>query len=435
MAFPNGIDDSALNGDPYGTATGHVWNDCTGLFPGYSIPTPSSNTTSDYILKNPSYIPDYNGSQGHPINDVVFMNAMIDEIETNVANGSITFPSSTGGNSTRATINDKKVFVSGMSNGANMALRLARELSGRIAAAAIESGGEGARPTNPANWVANKPKNTPTYVLPANSGNSNTPYLPLLPSDTNASNPGACTASQTNLPDPSNPNHPAGPVPLFLVKGNADIFVAYRGGTSNSSSSTWYIPYNNDVTGTVTGADLNSFPNYPWAPLAWPKLGVSYVDPWQFTFTAQPGMATASPLSCNSSTRTCQETNAPTSPAGQTTIGNILARYSITSPPSAYLLQTYYGVDETNTNGHSGTSPVKSDIVSRSGQSGTCDQYGSGRSAVVSCIATNNGHIQPSTLIRYTDENYGMLTLGNQDHDMETALEEWLFFSQQQQHP
>jgi poly(3-hydroxybutyrate) depolymerase len=396
VAFPNGVVDTVgtANGNANIGGTGHVWNDCTGLFPGYG-----STYSVDKVLQNIA--------PPNPVNDVAFIDQMINEIEANVRNGTAEIDK-VGGGTANATVDDKRIYVTGMSNGANMALRLARELP-RIAAAAIESGGEGARPANASNWGQKsiKPTNTPTYVLPANDSNSSpsVSYLPLTASDNNyCATPGYIA-------------------PLFMIKGNADIFIAYGGGTSNSSSSTWYLPYNPILNNPGTGPDLNAFPNGGYLP--WPRGWSTYKDPWAFTFSQNAnGIYGYSASACTTSNNvtTCQDQNAPTNPQNLTTLGNILARYGLGgTAPTAYTLQTY--------NPYVETSGVQSDIVSATFGSGFCDQYGSGRAMLVSCIATNNGHVQPSRVIPWADNGYsGEATYGQQNHDMETAVEEWYFF-------
>jgi poly(3-hydroxybutyrate) depolymerase len=390
VAFPNGVVDGVgtANGNANIGLPGHAWNDCTGLLPGYG-----SGFSTDKVLQGQA--------PPNPVNDVAFIDQMIDQIEAYVSNHQADVKNA-GGTSANATVDDKRIYVTGMSNGANMALRLARELP-RIAAAAIESGGEGARPANASNWGQKliKPTNTPTYVLPANDSNSSpsVSYLPLTASDSNF-----CAT-------------PGNTAPLFMVKGNADIFIAYGGGTSNSSSSTWYLPYNPILNNPGPAPDQGAFPHGSLA-FPWPRGSQNqYYDPWKFTFN--PGPVYSYQLSSN-------DQNAPTNPQNLTTLGNILARYGLSgTAPTAYTLQTYNPYDETI----SGTSgDPSSDIVSATFGPGLCDQYGSGRAMVVSCIATNNGHVQPSRLIAWSPQGTYEGQYGQQNHDMETAVEEWYFF-------
>jgi hypothetical protein len=146
-------------------------------------------------------------------------------------------------------------------------------------------------------------------------------------------------------------------VPLWLIKGDADIYSTYVGGQTTGSlgdHSNWWLPYE--------------------------------------------------PLSNG---------NATTNPTDLTVIGLIWLRYdlssSLTSSPS-YFVSPYYN-----------TSQNDNSTVS-------CKIYGGGTlKEVDDCIATNNGHIEPSIVV--PESNFTYTNFGNQNQDIETATQEWIFFT------
>lgn len=72
----------------------------------------------------------YTNSRGkfYAVDDVAFMKAMIAQIEANPA----------------YSIDPKRIYIVGVSNGATMAMRMAREMSDTVAAVGIALGGDGA---------------------------------------------------------------------------------------------------------------------------------------------------------------------------------------------------------------------------------------------------------------------------------------------------
>jgi hypothetical protein len=205
VAVPNGLDDTASDGNPQATKSGQqtqdaldvnttgatatqTWNDCTYNFPRYT---------------NTNYSP----SEIVEIQDDQFIELMIRDIWANYS------------------VDHSRVYASGVSNGGNMASRLARMKSGYFAAVAVESGGTAG-------------------------------YTP---------------AGQTNLDDTefqyagNDPDHPyrcinrtyqSSPVPMYLIKSDSDEFTVYTGGTSPFGYT--YIGYeadNHDNIATVKTND------------------------------------------------------------------------------------------------------------------------------------------------------------------------------------
>jgi poly(3-hydroxybutyrate) depolymerase len=218
VAAPNGVDGSSLDGNTggYTFANGQHWNDCTGFNNGYreALNLQGLQTQTDGI-------PDFR----HSTDDVAFIAAMISDIPNHLTD-------------TGVTVDPKRIFVAGASNGGNMALRLARELPAQIAAVGASLAGDGAG----------------AWQMPG------TP-----PSDTNLDWLDTCPASKDWQSTSQR-------VAIMLIKGTADHWIEYNGSPSTGNCTSYakgcWLPYSETIHnilsryGYADGA-YSSHVNYP----------------------------------------------------------------------------------------------------------------------------------------------------------------------------